>query len=148
MVNALYNQEWWQHKAVATYVLNRCCLFLVTRLKLLASTASIGTCNNHVTIDNAHYKACLVEVVKIGVLDAILRAYVGHQPEPVPNNLWIFVEGSLEVVRTRKARLELRAAPYEPVYPLLASWSRVTRREEEIGHIFHPINPRREPSRI
>ena len=119
-----------------------------SRLKLLTSTTSIGTYNNHVTTDNAHYKAYLVEIVKIGVLDTILHAHIGHQPEPVPNNLWIFAESSLEVVHTRKARLELRAAPYEPVYPLLASWSRVTRREEEIGHIFHPINPRREPSRI
>ncbi len=89
-----------QRKAVAAHALNRCRPFPITRLKLLASSTSISTRNDHAAADNAHHKARLVKVVEVLVLDRVLRTHVSHQPEPRVYKLIILAEGPLEVVRT------------------------------------------------
>jgi hypothetical protein len=68
-----------------------------------------------------------------------------RQPQ---DQLGVFAESSLEVIYTRKTRLELRAALYKPVCPLLANATRATRCKEEICHIFNTTNPGWKPSRI
>jgi len=78
VVDALQDQEWQQYKAIAAYILNRCRPFPVARLKLLALATSFSTRNNHASIDNTHYKACLVEVVEVVVLDAVLCTHVSY----------------------------------------------------------------------
>ena len=98
VVNILYNQEQWQHKAITTYILNSYSLFLITRLKLLALSILISICNNYTTVDNAYYKACLVKVVEVLVLDPILCMYVGYQLELRLNKLRVFIESLLKVV--------------------------------------------------
>jgi hypothetical protein len=98
VVFALYDQERRQRKAVAAYALNCCRPFPITRLKLLASCASISACNDHAAADNAHHEARLVKVVEVLVLDCVLRTHVGYQPEPPVYKLRVFAEGSLEVV--------------------------------------------------
>ncbi len=98
VVFALYDQERRQCKAVAAYALDRCRPFPIARLKLLASSASISTRNDHVAADNAHHEAHLIKVIEVFVLDRILHAHVGYQPEPRVYKLRVFAEGSLEVV--------------------------------------------------
>ncbi len=105
VVFALYNEKQRHHKAIATDIFDRCRPFSITRLQLLVSSAAVGIYNNHCSVDNAHYKAGLVEVVKVGILDAILRPYVLHQLEPLPNKVRVLAEGPLEVVGARKTRL-------------------------------------------
>jgi hypothetical protein len=60
----------------------------------------------------------------------------------------ILAESPLEVICTRKTRLELRMASYKAICPLLADALRVTHYKEEVGHIFHPFNPGWKSSRI
>jgi len=73
---------------------------LIARLKLLASAASISTYNNHTAANDAHYKAYLVKVVEVAVLDTILCTHVSYQLEPRIYLVGVFVEGLLEVVGT------------------------------------------------
>ena len=148
MVGALYDQERRQHKAIAAHAFNRCCPFSIPRLKLLTSATSICACNYHIATDNPYHEACLVEVIEVAVLDTVLRTHVGYQLEPRVYNIRVFVEGSLEVVRTRKTRFKLGAALDEVVGPLRANGRRVTRRPEEIGHTPYIADPGRESSRI
>ena len=105
VVFTLYNEKQRYYKTVATYALDRCCLFLIAWLQLLTSSAAVRTCNDHYSADNAYYKASFIEVIEIAVLDTILRMYILYQLELLFNKLRIFVEGSLEVVGTRKTYL-------------------------------------------
>jgi hypothetical protein len=97
VVDALYNQEWRQRKAIATHILDHCHLFPIARLKLLALAMSISIRNNYITTNNTYHKACLIEVVEVRVLDCIC-AHIGYQPEPHAYKVWIFTGGSLEVI--------------------------------------------------
>ncbi len=78
MVDALYDQEQRQHKAVIVYVFNRYNLFTIAWLKLFASAISIYMCYYYIAVDNFHYEAYFVEVVKVLFLDRILRIYIGY----------------------------------------------------------------------
>jgi len=78
VVDALDDHEWRQYKAVAAYVLDRSRLFPIARLKLLALATLISTGNDYATTNDAYYKAYLVEVVEVTVLDTILCTHVGH----------------------------------------------------------------------
>ena len=78
MVNALDDEEGWYCKAVTTYILNRSCLFAIARLKLLASASPICMRDHYTATDDAYYKACLVEVVEVAVLDPVLRVHIGY----------------------------------------------------------------------
>ena len=93
--------------------------------------------NNHTTADNAHYKAYLVKVVEVAVLDAILHTHVGYKLKLCVYKVGVFAKGPLEVVCTRYTRLKLRAALYEVVCPLGANGLRATRCKEGIRYIFH-----------
>ena len=148
MVDALYDQERGQYKAIVAYAFDRCSPFPIARLELLASAISIYICNNHAATDNPHHETRLVEVVEVLVLDVVLRTYVGYQLEPYVYLVGVFAEGPLEVVHICHMRLEVGAAIYEAVCPHLADGQRATRREEGIRHIFHTTNPGRESSRI
>ncbi len=100
VVDILYDQERRQYKAVAVHIFNRYCLFPITKLKLLASATSICACNHHIAADNPHHKARFVEVIKVLVLDTVLRTHVDHQPEPHVYKVGVFAESSLEIVHT------------------------------------------------
>lgn len=107
MIDTLHNQERRQHKTIAAHTLDCRGLFAIARLKLFASTTPVGTRDNHAAADNAHHEACFVEVVKIGILNRVFRAHVGHQTEPRVYRVRISAKGSLEVVGTRKTRFQL-----------------------------------------
>lgn len=64
------------HKTVATDVLDYCRPFPIAGLKILASAFSIGTSDDYSAANNAYHEACLVEVVKVPLLDRVLRPYV------------------------------------------------------------------------
>jgi hypothetical protein len=55
--------------------------------------------NDHTTADNPHYEARLIKVVEVAILDPVLSAHIGHKLKPFLYKLWVFAEGSLEVVR-------------------------------------------------
>jgi hypothetical protein len=148
VVDALDDEKWRDTKAIACHALNRSRPFAIARLELLASATSIGPRNDHTAAYDSHHKARLVEVVEVAFLDPVLGTHVGHKPKPILNQLRIFAEGSLEVVCARKARLKLWAALYEAVGPMLTDALSVTRREEEIRHIFNTIDPGWKSSRI
>ena len=138
---ALEDQIQRHYKAIAANTLNCYSPFPIAWLKNLASTLLIGTCNDHTAADNAHYKASLVEVVEVRIVDCILRIHVVYQPKLRVYKLRIFIEGPLLVVGTRQTLLELRAALHKAVCLLLAGRFPITRHEKEIGHIAHPSDP-------
>ena len=107
MILALDDKKRRHYKTVATYVLNRYRSFSITSLQLLTSSAAVGTYNDYCSANNAYYKAGLVEVIEVLVLDAVLRPYILHQLELLLYKLGILIEGLLEVVSARKTRLEL-----------------------------------------
>jgi len=96
--------------------------------------------NNHTSIDNTYYKAYLVKVVEVVVLDAVLYIHIGYQLELRVYLVGVFAEGPLEVVGTRYTCFELRAALYEAIYLLLADRLCVMRYKEGIRHIFNTID--------
>ena len=137
VVNALDNQEQRQRKPIAAYILNCSCPFPITRLKLLALATLVGTGNNYTAIDNAHYKACLVKVVEVAVLDAILYIYISYKLKPYVYKVRVFIEGPLEVVYMRYMRLKLKAALYEVVCLLGANRLHTMCCKEGICYIFY-----------
>ena len=58
----------------------------------------IYVCNYHSTADNPHYKAYLIKVVEVAVLDAILCTHVSYKPKPHVYKSWVFIESPLKVV--------------------------------------------------
>ena len=105
MVLALDDQEWRQRETVCAHTLNCSRPFSVTSLKLLSSAFPFQACDDHIAADHAHHEACLVEVVEVAILDAVLRAHVLYQLEPLLDKVGIFAEGSLDVVGARSTRL-------------------------------------------
>ena len=98
--------------------------------------------NNYIrVIDNSHHEARLIKIVEIFILNPIFHTYISYQLEPRVYKAVILTESPLEVICTRKTRLELRMASYKAICPLLADALRATHHKEEVGHIFHPFNP-------
>jgi len=64
------------------------------------STFSISTYNNHTTIDNTHYKASLIKVVEVCIVNYVLCVYIVYQPKLHIYKPRIFVESSLLIVYT------------------------------------------------
>ena len=56
-------------------------------------------------MDNTHYKAYLIKVVEVGILDVVLCIYVLYQLELLPYKLRVFVASLLEVVGLSKTCL-------------------------------------------
>ena len=50
--------------------------FSIARLNSLRSTNSFQTCNDHLRAYYTHYKAGLIKVIEIAVLDAVLCAHI------------------------------------------------------------------------
>ena len=109
---------------------------------------SIDIRDDHTIANNVYYKAGLVEVIKVRVVDCILLPYVVHQLKPYVYKLKIFAKSPLFVVDTRKTRFKLGATLYKAVSPLDAGRYCATYLKKEIGYIFHPADPRRKSLRI
>ena len=105
VVTALYHQERRHHIPVARDTINRRCPFSIARLNGLWFTDPIGVRNHYPGSYYAHYKARLVEVIKVAVQDAVFRTYVNNQLEPWLNNCRIFAEASLVIIDAIKTRL-------------------------------------------
>ena len=102
---ALYYQKRGYYKAVASDAANRGRPFSIARLNSLWLSDPIGARNDHPRPNYAYYKARLVEVVEVGVRNAVFRPHVGNQSEPRLKNCRIFAEASLIVIDAIKTRL-------------------------------------------
>ncbi len=98
VIPALDNDEQRDRLASSIDALDHCCLLAIARLLRLCPATLFRACNNHCSRDDAYLKPGLVEVVDIGLLDAILRDCVLYKRKPTANNLWIFALGPLVVV--------------------------------------------------
>lgn len=78
--------------------LNHYSTFPIARLDGLASSLLIGARSHHDGADSAHCKADLIKIVKIAILDPVLRLHALNQLKPRVDKLWIFARGSLEVL--------------------------------------------------
>ena len=72
MVGALHDDKQRDVPAVGTDALNHGNLFPITRLDLFSLSAAIGAGYDYRGRDLAYYKAGLIEVIDILVLDAVL----------------------------------------------------------------------------
>jgi len=61
---------------MAESIMNHVSLFPIARLKNFTSTLLISTCNDYTTIDNAYYKASLIKVIEVYILNPILLLYI------------------------------------------------------------------------
>ena len=104
MVYALYNKKRREVLPFGINAFDYCRLFLIARLYEFTSSTSIGTCNYHRGVDNAHHKARLVKVVEVVIKDTVFSSYVSYEGKPLANKLRIFIEGPLKVVRVIKTR--------------------------------------------
>lgn len=98
IVDPLNDQKWRETPSLGIDAFNRRSSFSITWLDRLAYSLSIGARNHHGSANNAHHEASLVKVVKIAVLNPILRLHVLNQLKPRANKLRIFARGSLKVV--------------------------------------------------
>ena len=105
MILPLDDQKWRDIPTLAINTSNRCRPFSITWLNYLASATSICVSYDHRWGDYAHHKARLVEVVEIAIQNAVLRPHILYKSEPRANKLWIFAQGSLEVINAIKTRL-------------------------------------------
>jgi hypothetical protein len=78
--------------------LDDCYPLPIARLDLLCSSWLPCICNNYSRAYLAHHEACLVEVVRVVVQDAILGFDVRYKGKPALYNLRVLAEGSLIVV--------------------------------------------------
>jgi hypothetical protein len=83
---------------LALIAVDDCCPLPVAWLDLLWLASSLRSCDDCSDGYLAHYEACLVEVVRVVVLDAILDFNVGYKAEPALDHLRVLAEGSLVVV--------------------------------------------------
>ena len=72
VVGALYHNERRDTPAIGTDTLDYGNPFAIARLDLLSFAVTVGARNDYSRRDLAHYKAGLVEVIDILVLDAVL----------------------------------------------------------------------------
>ena len=91
MVGPLNHQKRRDASIFAIDASNRRRPFPITWLNSLASSASIGARNYHGGIDKAYYKAGLVEVIEIVVLDTVLSPHILYQPKPRAYKFGIFI---------------------------------------------------------
>ena len=115
--------------------LNDCCPLLIAWLDLLWSSPSLRSCDNCSGGYLAYYEACLVEVVRVVILDAILGFDIGYQARPALDQLRILAEGSLVVVLAIELDCKLRATFDERASPVLANRWLVALCEQRVGHI-------------
>ena len=79
----------------------------VAWLDCLWPTSSFLSCDNCSLGDLAHHEACLVEVVRVFILDAILGFDVGYQAIPALQDRGILTEDSLIVLLAIELECEL-----------------------------------------
>jgi hypothetical protein len=71
---------------------------MITRLDLLWIASFLRACKDHMALYKPHYKACLVEVVRVVITNTVLSLSVGDQLKLGRYNAWIFVQGLLTII--------------------------------------------------
>ena len=112
---------------------------------MLILAISICMCNNYTATDNPYYKAYLVKVIEVIVLDAVLYVYISYYLELRVYLVRVFVEGPLKVIGIRYTCLELRAALYKAVCLLGTKGLCVIRCKEGFCYIFYTTNLGQKP---
>ncbi len=87
MIPALDDNERQDRLASSIDALDHCCPLAIARLLRLCPATLFGACNNYCSRDDAYLKPGLVEVVDIGLLDAVLCDCVLYKRKPTANNL-------------------------------------------------------------
>ena len=83
--------EWWNRPPSCADSLNYCCPLAVARLYSLGSTTLFRACENHLSLDPAHHKAGLIEVIHIFNLNAVLLLNRLNERELRAYNVWVLV---------------------------------------------------------
>ena len=104
MVSALYHDERRDTLTVRTYTLDHGNPFPVSRLDLLSFTVTFSARNDYYGRDLAYYKAGLVKVIDILVLNTVLSLNILKKTKLAGNLFGILVKGPLIIVSTRKTR--------------------------------------------
>jgi len=93
--------------AFAINIYNRYSLFSIARLNNFAFITSISFSYNYKYIDYTYYKANLVEVLEIVILNLVFSPYISYKSKLRFNSLRVFVQSSLKIVRAIKAHFQL-----------------------------------------
>jgi len=109
---------------------------------------SLRSYNNYIGANNTYYKANLIKVIDIFILDPILSNYIIYEVKLPLNKLRIFIFSSLVVILVANARLNAGSLLNKVQYLVLADSVATALRDQEISHISNISNPRGKASRI
>ena len=113
VVGTLHDDERRDTLAVGIDALDHGNPFPITRLDFFSLPAPVDARHDYRGRDLAYYKAGLVEVIDILVLDAVFRFKIHEKREPARDLFRIFAEGPLVVVYARETRSKFWLSLYE-----------------------------------
>ena len=105
--SAFVDNKWWGCISSSTDALDDCNPLTVAWLNQFWSSASLRAYYNFYRANNTHLEACLIEVVYIVVVDPIPRFCLTYESKLRADNLGIFLEYSLPVLRSIEGHFEL-----------------------------------------
>ncbi len=111
------------------------------------SISSIGN-ENFYNFNETGFIIGVIYTDIIVIYTAILHIYILHQYKPLLCKIGVFVEGSLEIVSTRKTYFEFGAVLYKAICSILIDVFCNICYKQEICYIFHALDPGRKSSRI
>ena len=123
------DDERWYRPPCCADAINHRNPFAIAWLYAFRPISSFGRCNNLYCYSDVYYKAYLVEVIDIVLINTILSNYISYEVKPALDNYWILVLGSFIVKLSIKAYFELRSTSYKVTYLVLSNGTSITYRE-------------------
>jgi hypothetical protein len=118
VVGALEDDKGRNSPPFSINAVNNCCPLPIAWLDFLWFSSSLRSWNNCSSKCLAHHEACLVEVVRVVIQNAILGFGIGYQAEPALDYLRILAEGSIVVVLAIELHYKLWLALDERTGPV------------------------------
>ena len=137
VVLTLEDNKEWDSLACCVDALDNYSLLLITQLHYLQSSLILYYYNYYSYQYHAYYKASLVKVIGVFVLDTILSFSTLYKLKLASNNNRIFIEGSFIVILLIKLNFKLRAALNKVCRLVLTNQLLEATCKQRISYIFY-----------
>ena len=117
--------------------------FPIAKLYSFNFFTPVVRCYNKDRCNLAYKKACLVEILDVGLYNIIFGNYILEKSKSNPNNLQIFILNLLIIVQTVPIYIELQLSFDEVGNPMQSDIYRVVYRQQSVGYIFYIVYPGR-----
>jgi len=148
IILAYYNDKWRYRSIIKIDTLNHNNLFPIVKLYSFNFLTPIVQHYNKDGYNLTYKKACLVEILDIGLYNIIFNNHILKKSKPNPNNLWIFVLDLLIIVQTIPTHTELWLSFDEVGSPTRSNVYCVVYRQQSVDYIFYIMHPKRKSSQI